>query len=303
MSRIDRILGIGAISRTSALVTSHRLRVVAYHDVPAPATFATHLDLLVDRYTVVSGEQVVAALHRGHRLPRGALWITFDDGRRSVVDNGLPVLVERGISATAFVCPGLVESGDPYWWSTVESAVQRGPVEFDGRIWRDRRLVTHLKGVDDDERRAFVESLPPTLTEADPSLDLDALRRWADSGMEVGNHTWDHPCLPRCTTDVQRTQILDAQRWLEDHLGTPCHTFAYPNGDADRSARDILATLDDIVAVAFDHRLNRVTPDTLAVSRLRLDTDAREDRVRAVLGGAHSGLFRLRSDLRARRDR
>lgn len=128
-------------------------------------------------------------------------------------------------------------------------------------------------------------------------MDRTQLSSWIDAGLEVGNHTWDHPCLPRCAPEEQRAQIVRSHQWLAELLGEPCRLFAYPNGDGGDSAREVLRELDQLV-LGFDHHLVARQPDPLAISRLRLDSDAPMHRVRAIASGSHSALFEARAQLR-----
>src|ERR687883_570464 len=52
-----------------------------------------------------------AALERQLRV----LALTFDDGLRSNVEVAYPILRKLGVSATFFVCPGLIERGAWLW--------------------------------------------------------------------------------------------------------------------------------------------------------------------------------------------
>lgn len=297
MSRVDAVLGAPVVEQVWRRALPRRLRVLAYHGVPDPAAFRRHLDHLASGYRVVSGAQVADALATGDRLPDRAVWITFDDGRPDVVEHGLPELRRRDMPATLFVCGGLIDGPSPFWWSTVEAALAAGPVEFDGRTWTDRRLVTHLKTVDDGRRRRFLADLPPS-SAVDTSVGRDHLREWLDAGLEVGNHTWDHPCLDTCEPAEQRRQILEAHTFLTDLLELPPTLFAYPNGDVTDAAKSALREAGYAVALAFDHRLADLSADRYQMSRFRIDSDAPDDRLRAILGGAHSAFFHARAGVR-----
>src|SRR5690606_30141869 len=157
-----------------------------------------------------------AARDAGRSLPSRAVWITFDDGDPTVVHDAQPLLRERSMTATVFVCPGLIESGRRTWWSIVRLAGQAGRgAEIDGQLLAGPALVEVLKRVPDPRRREVVDELEQHV--AAPTgpvqLSLAELRGWQDAGMEVGNHTWDHPCLDACTESEQTRQIAVAHDW------------------------------------------------------------------------------------------
>ena len=270
---------------------------MAFHGVNDRGAFAAQVDLVVGCYRPVSEAQVRASLGGGDPLPERAVWITFDDGDPSVVDVGLDVLAEAGVPATMYVCPGLIESGSAAWWTVVERAGEMGRgADVAGQHLVGTPLVRSLKTVADDERRAIVDSLAPTVAAGSrDALTRSDLERWVAAGFGVGNHTWDHPCLDHCAPEVQEQQISDAHRWLEAFQPGHPHSFAYPNGDHSDHAESVLVDLGYELALLFDHGLVDPSASPLRTSRLRLDAGAPLGRTRAVLSGGHSALFGLRS--------
>jgi len=301
---IVRALGTAPIARTAAWVTRRRLRILAYHDVPDAAAFEAQVAELARGWRPVTGTDVAEAISGGRPLPDRAVWLTFDDGLPSVVDAGLPVLEAHGVPATWFVCPGVIDSGQPHWWQVIEARPDAS-VDVGGRSLSGRPLVRALKEVDDAERRlALAEVAGRAPTGPVPAiLTRDRLDRWVASGREVGNHTWDHPILERCSEAEQTDQLVRAHEWLSAALPEPPRLFAYPNGDHTPHAADDLARLGYRATPLFDHHLVGRTPDRFALSRLRIDSDVALPRFRAILSGAHSGAFGATARVREIRPR
>ena len=241
--------------------------------------------------------------YRGERaLPDRAMWVTFDDGDRSTIVDAAPVLGRLGVPATAFVCPGLVEGERAPWWEVVERATARGHhVELDGHRLRGQPAISALKRVPDLERRDVVARLAEVVgDDAIAPVTIDDLQRWRVAGCDLGNHTWDHPCLDRCSAQEQREQIDTAASWLDDYSLWDRRLFAYPNGDRTVVAEAHLTRCRYDLVSLFDHHLADRGSGPMRVSRLRLDADAPATRTAAVCSGAHSGLFGLRNRLAAR---
>lgn len=290
-----RLLGAAPVGATWRRLRPG-LRILAYHDVPNPARFAEHLDLIASAYVPVSGAQVMAA-RRGHaKLPDRALWVTFDDGDPSVLVNATDALVQRRIPATLFVCPGLIAERRAPWWQTVLAAGAQGHgAAVDGRTLVGPELLGALKTVPDRQRRdacAAIEQAVGPLQAEVPSLD--DLKRWQQAGLELGNHTWDHPCLDRCTPDKQAEQIERAHAWLAEHVQPEVLLFAYPNGDRTPHAEKVLRSLGYDGGLLFDHRLNsgaQALDPNRELSRLRIDASSPLRRSRAIMSGVHADLF------------
>lgn len=290
------VFGWKPVASVGARRFARSLRIVAYHRVADAAAFARQVDLIAAEYHPVSEAQVRDAVSGGSPLPDRAVWITFDDGDPSVVRSGLDVLAARQVPATMYVCPGLIETGSAPWWDIVEAAGAAGAgAVVDGQDLRATALVRALKVRPDAERRAVVAELEAGLPDGYETLSGGALtvadlERWIDAGNEVGNHTWDHPCLDRCTPAEQRSQVERAHRWLVEH-GHPSPSFAYPNGDHTDVTEHDLGDLGYDTALLFDHQLADVAGNPLRLSRVRLDADAPVSRARAVLSGLHSAAF------------
>jgi peptidoglycan/xylan/chitin deacetylase (PgdA/CDA1 family) len=306
--RATRLLGNPVTTATSRVLigrAGRRLPVLAFHAVPDPERLQGHVRYLVERYRVLSAEQVEAALATG-MFPRRGVWITFDDGDPSVFTEALPVLDDLGATATAYVCPGVIGTREPFWWEIVRASTQAGiSAAVAGHDVPSTDLEVELKRRPDPVRRAVVERLR-TAVEEQRGAPLEReqateeqLRAWVASGHGIGNHTWDHPCLDRCSEEQQVRQVEAAHARLEATLDERITTFAYPNGNWAAATEATLQRLGYRTAVGFDHRLARTDRPALRISRLRLDADADAPRRRAVVTGAHGAALALRSRARS----
>ena len=295
MSLVVRVLGSRLVSTAGWSLTARWLRVLTYHRIPDPLQFARQLDCLAGLgCSTVTGGQVHAWLG-GADVGRRPVWITFDDGDPTVVTDGLGALAERSMHATAFVCPGLVDTDRPHWWDLVERAANQ---------LANVPSVGSLKKVGDQARRSVVDDLSGRM--AANGTDVTArqwttadIRAWLAAGNEIGNHTWDHPCLDRCSVDERVAQVRSAHHRLVEMTGTAPTVFAWPNGNV---ADGVQAALDELgyrLVLRCDHRLTARTQRPQDLSRLKVDSDVDLVRFRAILSGAHSGVFQLRARLRA----
>ena len=62
-------------------------------------------------------------------------------------------------------------------------------------------------------------------------MTLDQLKTMMAAGMIIGSHTRNHPALPSLGTGQRlKDEVVNSKIWLEDQLGVPIDTFAYPYG-------------------------------------------------------------------------
>lgn len=264
------------------------LRVLCYHGVDDEIAFDRQMEELKRSFTVVTGSQVAEARRNRTTLPNHAVWVTFDDGHSSVFERAMPVLQHHGIRATCFICPGVIDSTEPFWWDIVEHAVDVGAAP--GPL---PDLLRELKSEPDEQRRARVERIRL----ASDRINGGWQRRqatsaqiieWQNAGHEVGNHTLDHPCLDQCSDTEAVDQVRGAHEWITELNGQPPRLFAYPNGNWSAPAEAELLRLGYDAAVLFDHRLSRPGQSAFRVSRLRIDAGADLRRFRAIVCGLHS---------------
>ncbi len=298
----DLVLRRSPLQPLARAANARRLAVLAYHGVDDPAGFEWQLDLLARRMHPVSLDDVLRAL-AGEPLPSAAVLVTFDDGHPSVLSDGAPLLRARGIPAVAFVCPGLVGTNQPFWWTEVETLYAAGARLAHASVQASASaagLVGWLKTVPDDRRRealAELREVAPRVRATAAQLASADVRGLRDAGVEVGNHTWSHPCLDRCADGEPERQVERAHDRLTELLGAAPRAFAYPNGNHDPRAEAALTRLGYVAGFLFDHRLAQVSGSgthPLRLSRLRVSSTTSEDRFALIISGLHTGLHRLR---------
>ncbi len=72
-------------------------------------------------------------------------------------------------------------------------------------------------------------------------LTAPEIRRLADSGFEIGNHTWNHPSLQQRSASECNTEIVRLNQFLQDAGVPPPVSFAYPGGPYAANAAPLLA--------------------------------------------------------------
>jgi peptidoglycan/xylan/chitin deacetylase (PgdA/CDA1 family) len=252
-------------------VTHGALTIVMYHyvrDVARSAYpgiyalsvdgFIAQLDYLTAHYTVVSPDDLLAAIAGGRPLPANAALLTFDDGYRDHYDTVLPILRERKLSA-AFFPVGMVLAerkvlaanklhfvrsvlGDDRLAAEVYRLIDRYRETYGlqtsdhyRQAWREtgrldsneiRTVKTLLqKGLPEPARRHIVDELFATHVTADEAAFATELymqdaeiRALRDRGMTIGNHGYGHGWLDHMTTDAVRADVAKAADYL-DALG------------------------------------------------------------------------------------
>lgn len=90
-----------------------------------------------------------------------------------------------------------------------------------------------------DDIRAWAGSFH-SLRDSHRPLSRDELRALDGGAVEVGAHTVSHPSLTKHPLDVQKQEIRESKRWLDDFLGRSVRAFAYPYGDYSRATAAVV---------------------------------------------------------------
>lgn len=262
-----------ALSQARGIATP-ALLIVSYHrvlSVPDPLLpgepdvqqFCRQLDWLQGCFHILTVKEAVRRRRTGALSPR-SLCITFDDGYANNAEIAVPELARRGIAATFFVASGYTR-GLNMWNDQVIEAVRRAPDGFDlaelglracvlgddqSRIVAIGLLLAAFKYRPPAERARCVARLCEATQMSAPGplmMNESQVRAVADAGMEVGAHTVSHPILTSLPEDEARREIVHGKGQLEDMIGRPVVSFAYPNG---RPKTDYRRTHVDMVRAA-----------------------------------------------------
>ena len=268
------------------------LRILGYHGVSDLEVFERQIEYVARHANTVDGSEVGSSA-------RPKVWVTFDDGDPSVFTGALGILDRYDVKATAFVCPGVIDTDEPFWWQTVEEAARLAVVTEAGTV--DAGEVSRLKTAPDDKRRSRVAEIGGALAEqvgrpfSVPQASTSQLEAWRNAGHAIGNHTWDHPVLDTTEPREQIRQIDLAHEWLLDR-GFGTDWFAYPNGNWTAVAESRLMQLGYRGALLFDHRLS-TSDHAFRMSRIRVNGDDSLDEFRSKVAGLHPTLMHLRNRL------
>jgi peptidoglycan/xylan/chitin deacetylase (PgdA/CDA1 family) len=186
----------------------------------SPSTFDAHCRVIRESCDPVSLDDVRAAWRGERPLPDRPVLVTFDDGYRSVLTHGAPILQRYGIPAVVFVCSDPIERRTLLWYDAVARTLGEPVVE-------------QLKDVSYREWRDMVERFQVSAKDDDPNapLSVDELRELAQTpGIEVGGHTKLHAILARGSVDEQRAEIGGNADAIQQWIQKPLRAFSYPNG-------------------------------------------------------------------------
>ena len=142
-------------------------------------------------YVFISSEQLLEILNNKIPCPKGAVWLSFDDGWKRNLDHVIPVVKQHNIPITIFISTQPVIEGI-FWW-----------VKVSRHLSSSSKFIEEMKRISEDERMKLVQSIDENVSYlpddrvAMTIKDVKAIS--AISQVTIGGHTVNHPVLPNCT--------------------------------------------------------------------------------------------------------
>ncbi len=246
-----------------------RLVILNYHRASG-GDLRRHLLYLRRHYRILHLEAALEELYAPHKQKKGTLdrrtplVLTFDDGYHDNYTHAFALARKLQVPITIFLIPGYIQSGEHFWWlegKRLASNAQVSEVTIQGRTYHmertgERRALalaidTRLRGASSVmEREAFL-AFARELLEVSKGVtvegEIERCLTWAEvremeesDWVSFGAHTMHHPILAYLADphEVQR-EVQECRTVLEQQLGHPVRTFAYPVGQI-QHVRDVV---------------------------------------------------------------
>lgn len=240
-------------------------RVIYYHSIhptcdlsQTPDSFRGNLTWLQENGFQFFTFQDLLRQIRASGVPTKAVAITFDDGYRDNYTHALPILTEMRIPATFFVVSSMIKE-------------RPEPTTSGHRLYNHRVMMTQAE-----------------------------VRELHRQGMEIGSHTRTHVHVKRLaqqSKDRAWEELYWSRIELQDIVGTPIASFAYPNGQKgvfDNTTKSLLReTGYEYAATTIWGYINEVTCDQLETPRMEIRADDTVGTFRAKMGGKYDFLHQL----------
>lgn len=251
--------GLVKLARWWRQRSGQHLVILNYHRATG-GDLRRHLLYLRHHYRMLHLDEALEELYmpsqkKGVRDQRTPLVLTFDDGYNDNYLHAFVLAYELQVPISIFLIPGYADSSDYFWWQEGKRLVRRAEVTevtFEGRTYHlsqsaERDILTRAidarlrYATSVTEREAFLATMrkalvvPSSVTveeEATLPLTWAEIGKMAESGwVSFGAHTLHHPVLAHLADPAEvRSEVGECRKVLEQQLGHPVRTFAYPIG-------------------------------------------------------------------------
>lgn len=259
-------------------------KIINFHDIYNQKWFENTMDVIQELYEVVPFEEI-KNFYKGKIKSKNIAHITVDDGHYSTYSIIYPILKERGLTASIFVSPKIIETNSNFWY--YESGDYEKEklnlciaeiLKLNSENLKDiyPRSLMKLLSVEQnwDVIKLYQENYKVS-TKPGAYINTTQLLELENSGVfEIGAHTMNHPILANENSTNSEFEIKNSVKRLSELLNRKVTTFAYPNGSPglDFGQREIqfLKEAEVTHAFSFEFRNLKRNDNPLSIPRFGL---------------------------------
>jgi peptidoglycan/xylan/chitin deacetylase (PgdA/CDA1 family) len=259
--------------------------------------FEAQIRWIASRHRIVSMEEFLWWRASDRTPPEDLIILTFDDGYRDNLTQAAPLLKDLGIPALFYVTSSGLTGRMPYWPETLGQMLlmtrarsvtldldpgssARSPVSYEIATPEDRtrsclRMVESLRRLPAARIMEAIETLAELLG-VDPAhaqertprlLGAGDIRALIADGFAIGSHSVSHPYLPSEDEVVQRREIEESRRAIEEAARSPVTDFCYPGGGYDERTQSMVREAGYRSAVTWDTGIAGPADDPYSLPR------------------------------------
>ncbi len=222
------LIGTGRVRKAKEYALSGNVIAAVYFHNPSKKLFTKCVHWLKNKgFIFISENELIDILKNNKPFPKGAVWISFDDGWKDNYINVYPVLESEKIPASFFIVSEAVENSGYYWWTLAEKYkydLSKNYEEDINKLWQ----------IPEAERKKIIDELSARHGKEmhREAMTVGEIKLMAKHSLvSIGSHTVNHVITINCSGDELQNEFSESKKSLENITGKPVKTFCFPNGD------------------------------------------------------------------------
>jgi peptidoglycan/xylan/chitin deacetylase (PgdA/CDA1 family) len=215
-------LGLAALLRNGGVIINEHT-IDAMH-------IRLHIEVLRRWFDFIELDDLPNRL--AHPKKRPFCLLTFDDGKESNATQVAPELLRLGVSAVFYVLTEAVGSGGPLWfdrYAALRRTLGRAPRGLGEEFVKRLPFAVLKERLDQACAEHGVEA--DMASEHIRPMNWQQVRALARNSFTIGAHGLSHAILTNETEVAARAEIDQSLSRVASETGSPCTTFAFPNGN------------------------------------------------------------------------
>lgn len=187
-------------------------------------------------YFFISVEQLIQYVQNQQEFPKGAVWLSIDDGWKDNIQNIIPVINKYKTPITFFIATEPVENQGIFWWTFFEKCKDQLPNYLKSNL-------LDLKNIKEKDRKKIIQDLKKRCKKRviREAMEIEEVKSLAQNPLvTIGSHTVHHALTVNCTDNELKFEIKESKEKLREWINKEVKYFSYPNGRFDGRERKIL---------------------------------------------------------------
>jgi len=254
----------GKVNTSKAKILSNNCITSLFFHNPSQQLFKRCIQWLKKNgYFFISIDQLTQYIQNQQKFPKGAVWLSVDDGWKDNIQNIIPVINEYRIPVTFFIATDPVENQGVFWWTFFERCKDQLPNYL-------KSNPLDLKSIKEKERKKIIQDLKKRckkriLREA---MEVEEVKSLAKNPLvTIGSHTVHHAMTVNCNNDELEFEIKKSKEKLQEWINKEVKYFCYPNGWFDGRERKILKEFGYKLAATVEKRFITKNEDLYLIPR------------------------------------
>jgi peptidoglycan/xylan/chitin deacetylase (PgdA/CDA1 family) len=212
--------------------------------------FKKDLDYFLKNYKSISMYDLINVIYCNKKIPRKSFLLTFDDGYREIYEVVVPILKEKGISATFFLTTDFIDNKKLFYRNKssilieniqkhsstiilkeIKNILQKNKIVFNNFKENILSLDYSQQFILDEIARIIEFDFNEYLRIEKPYLSTKQVNDLISEGFTIGAHSIDHPIYPLLSLEEQIFQTSESVKRLKEKFTLDNGIFAFPNSD------------------------------------------------------------------------
>jgi peptidoglycan/xylan/chitin deacetylase (PgdA/CDA1 family) len=178
----------------------------------------------------ISADELIKILKKEIPFPKGAVFLSIDDGWRENLSNVFRITFENKIPITLFATMDPIINNEGFWWSYIDKGTAKGFTNQKKEILKSKSNMERLKEVD---------KLKSLISIKNEAINIENLKQLStEKNIVIGSHTFSHPILTNCNEEELIFEIGMSKIIIEKNINNRIKYFAYPNGRHNKREMD-----------------------------------------------------------------
>jgi peptidoglycan/xylan/chitin deacetylase (PgdA/CDA1 family) len=254
----------------------------AFLETHSPADIIVREESFRDLIHYISRECHVIPLHDakpGKVERKLQIVVTFDDGWSDNSTQVFPIINERRLPITIFLCSGVMAQDLPFWPERVAMLLKAADPTLSTDAIKDE--IESLKSESPAHCEEYLGHLAARArintgslhSAVDSTLSWEQVLKMQSAGVGFGSHTHTHAILTHVSLENVRVETQASKALIEQNLSSSCDCFTYPNGNWSPQVRDVVAEAGYKLAFTTEAGAWRPDVDPLAIPRLNVSEE------------------------------